>query len=149
MKIKLLNDKHALFIWEKMIMQLPQSRRDEVHDTLCEELLRERAAVLSRAGIAVEIVLAELAGLDQEIQIKNERLGVIKQYEQVADNLHERQMLLEDINISIDQFNTVREKAQLKYYYLIVTREALGLRRHDRIQEIYMIPAKKKKMQAF
>jgi len=136
LKIKLLNDKHALFIWEKMIMQLPQSRRDEVHDTLCEELLRERAAVLSRAGIAVEIVLAELAGLDQEIQIKNERLGVIKQYEQVADNLHEWRMLLEDINISIDQFNTVREKAQLKYYYLIVTREALGLRRHDRIQEI-------------
>ena len=149
MKIKPLNDKHALLIPEKIIMQLPQSRRDEVHDTLCEELLRERAAVLSRAGTAVEIVLAELAGLDQEIQIKNERLEVIEQYKQTTDNLNERRMLLEDINISIDRFNIVREKAQLKYYYLIVTREALGLRRHDRIQEIYMIPVKKKKMQAF
>ncbi len=58
-------------------------------------------------------------------------------------------LLIAEINSIIDQFNTVRKTAQLKYYYLIVTREAMGLRRHNMIQEIYIIPARKKKMQAF
>lgn len=130
-------------------MLVPQSAREEKHDTLCEELLRERAAVLSRAGIAVEDAIAELAKLDHEIQIKNEQLKSLRQRRPAPDNVNKYQMLVEEINANIDQFNAVHERAQLKYYYLIVTREALGLRRHDRIQEIYIIPVKKKKMQAF
>jgi hypothetical protein len=130
-------------------MQSPQSRREEKHDTLCEELLRERAAVLSRAGIAVEDALAELTKLDHKLQIKNEQLKSLQQHKHVPDNLNKQRALIEEINMIVDQFHAVRQKTQLKYYYLIVTREALGLRRHDRIQEIYIIPVKKKKIQAF
>jgi hypothetical protein len=130
-------------------MLLPsQSRREENHDLLCEEFLKERAAVLGHAGMAVEDALAELTKLDDEIQIKNEQLQLLKIEEYSHYNLNEQKILVEEINVSIDQFNVVRKKAQLKYYYLVVTREALGLRRHDRIQEIYVIPEKKKKIKA-
>lgn len=150
LKIKLLNDRcfRRHLLRKVIIMQLPQSRREESHDTLCDELLRERAAVLSRAGMAVEDAIDELAKLDYEIQIKNELLQSLKQQKQVPENLIRQQVLMEEINGSIDQFNAVRQRAELKYYYLIVTREALGLRRHDIIQEIYTIPVKKKKTRA-
>jgi hypothetical protein len=130
-------------------MQPLRSQREEGHDALCEELLRERAAVLGRAGMAVEDTIAVLTKLDHEIQIKKEQLKSLRLQREYPYNLNEHQVLVGEINISIDQFNAVRKRAQLKYYYLIVTREALGLRRHDMIQEIYIIPAKKKKIQAF
>jgi hypothetical protein len=130
-------------------VKLLQSRKQENHDALCEELFRERAAVLSRAGMAVEEALAGLAKLDQDIQIKIEQLQSLKLEQRMVVNLPERQILSAEINAGIDQFNAVLKNAQLKYYYLIVTREALGLRRHDRIQEIYPLPVKKKKIQVF
>ncbi len=58
-------------------------------------------------------------------------------------------MLIEEINIDIEQFNVIVEKARLKYYYLIVTREAMGLRRHKMVQEMYVIPEKMKKIQVY
>lgn len=127
-------------------MKTPRSK-DESVDILREEFLRERAAVLGRAGTAVEDAIAELAKLDQEIQIKKEQLLSFMPDE----NMHfsKKQMLVDEINLHIEQFNIVIEKAKLKYYYLIVTREAMGLRRHKTIQELYVIPKKKKKMQAF
>lgn len=128
-------------------MLLAQSRKEKHHDNLCEELLRERAAVLSRAGIAVEDALDELTQLSQEIQIKNNQLRSLFLPDRDTDNIQRKRLILEEINVCINQFNLVREKAMLKYYYLIVTREALGLRRHDTIQEIYAIPAKKKMLQ--
>jgi hypothetical protein len=125
-------------------MQSPQSRKEDNHDSLCEELLRERALVLSRAGYAVEEAITELTKLDQEISTKDLHLKSLRQY---PENLQEQQALIENINRDIDYFNAVYERARQKYYYLIVTREALGLRRHNFINEIYMIPAKKKKIQ--
>jgi hypothetical protein len=129
-------------------MQSPRSQREEKHDTLCEELLRERVAVLGRAGMAVEDAIAELTKLDHEIQIKNEQLKSLKRHTQGPDNLNKQQVIIEEISVSTDQFNAVRKRAQRKYYYLIVTREALGLRWHDMIQKIYIIPLKKKKIRA-
>jgi hypothetical protein len=130
-------------------MQLSRSQREESHDTLCEELLRERAAVLGRAGRAVEDAIAELTKLDHEIKIKKDNLKILKLREHGPCESKEQKELFEEINVIADQFNAVRKRAQLKYYYLIVTREAMGLRRHDMIQEIYIIPVRKKKMQAF
>lgn len=130
-------------------MQPSQSRREESHDLLCEEFLKERAAVLGRAGMAVEDALAELTKLEHEIQIKKGQLQELDFQEQCYCSLNVQEMLVEEINVIIDQFNAVLKRAELKYYYLIVTREALGLRRHDRVKEMYIIPEKKKKMQAF
>jgi hypothetical protein len=125
-------------------MKSPRSK-DESVDILREEFLRERAAVLGRAGTAVEDAMAELAKIDQEIQIKKEQLQSLIYDEQIFPS--KKKVLVEEINLHIEQFNIVIEKARLKFYYLIVTREAMGLRRHKMIQELYVIPKKKKKMQ--
>ncbi|MEN6620584.1 MAG: hypothetical protein ABFD50_03400 [Smithella sp.] len=122
----------------------PPRSKDESVDILRDEFLRERAVVLGRAGTAVEDAIAELTKLDQEIQIKKEQLQSLVFDAQTL--LNEKKLLVEEINLDIEQFNIVIEKAKLKYYYLIVTREAMGLRRHKMIQELYIIPKKKKKI---
>jgi hypothetical protein len=125
-------------------MPLSQSKKEERYNNLCEDLLKERAAVLSRAGFAVEDALEELARLDRIIREKTNELKLLMSNEQAAE-LPVRHEAIEEINLLIEKFNSTRSIAQLKYYYLIVTREAIGLRRHDMIQEIYRIPEKKKK----
>jgi hypothetical protein len=131
---------------EEKIMILPQNRKDKHQDNLCEELLRERATVLSRAGTAVSDAIDLLMRIEREIEVKICHLKAFRRNKQTPKILQKKRLIREEINLSIDQFNAIRQKAQLQYYYLIVTREALGLRRHEMIQEIYRIPAKKKKI---
>ena len=126
-------------------MQLSQKRKNDQQDNLLEELLREKAAVLSRAGMAVDEAIEQLMRKDQEIEAKLSLLNTFIWNKHTSEMLQKKQMVCEEINLSIDQFNSIRQKAQLQYYYLIVTREALGLRRHEMIQDIYRIPEKKKK----
>lgn len=133
---------------EKKEMPTPQKRKNEQHENLWEELLRERAAVLSRAGMAVDDAIGQLMRMDREIEVKICHLKAFRRNKQAPETLQKKQLIREEINLSVDQFNAIRQKAQLQYYYLIVTREALGLRRHEMIQEIYRIPAKKEKIQA-
>jgi L-lactate utilization protein LutB len=126
-------------------MQLLQSKKEENYNKFCDELLRERAAVLSRAGHALEDAIAELEKIDKKIQKKNKELKLLPPYK--PDYANQRQIVIAEINFYIDQFNAACTQAHLKYYYLIVTREALGLRRHNMIHETYRIPIKKKKIQ--
>ena len=86
-----------------------QSKKEESHDTLCEELLRERAAVLSRAGNAVEDALAELTRVDDEIRIKNLYLKSFKRRKHKPDYRQNQQVLIDEINMSIDQFNDIHK----------------------------------------
>jgi hypothetical protein len=130
-------------------MQTLQKRKNDQHENLCEELLREKAAVLSRAGMAVEDAIEQLMHIDREIEEKLSLLNSFNRDKHALDVLQKKYLILEEINLSIDQFNTIRQKAQLQYYYLIVTREALGLRRHEMIQDIYRIPDKKEKYRKF
>ena len=127
-------------------MQLSQKRKNDQQDNLLEELLREKAAVLSRAGMAVDEAIEKLMRIDQEIEAKLFLLNTFIWNKQTSEMLQKKRRVCEEINLSIDQFNSIRQKAQLQYYYLIVTREALGLRRHEMIQDIYRIPDKKEKM---
>ena len=129
-------------------MPILQNRKEDQHENLCEELLRERAAVLGRAGFAVEDAIGRLMYLEREIEKK---ILLLKSYRTVAHDremLDKQKFLHQEINLNIDQFNDLCRSAQLKYYYLIVTREALGLRRHEVIKEIYRIPAIMKKIKA-
>jgi hypothetical protein len=128
------------------IMQISQKRKNDQQDNLLEELLREKAAVLSRAGMAVDEVIEQLMRIDKEIEVKISLLNTFCWNNYASEMLQKKQMVCEEINLSIDQFNAIRQKAELQYYYLIVTREALGLRRHEMIQDIYRIPAKKEKI---
>jgi hypothetical protein len=98
--------------------------------------------------MAVDEAIEQLMRIDREIEAKISLLNSFSWNKHASEMLQKKQMVCEEINLSIDQFNAIRQKAQLQYYYLIVTREALGLRRHEMIQEIYRIPAKKEKIQA-
>lgn len=129
-------------------MQAMLSGKENQHESLCEELLRERAAVLSRAGFAVEDALDVLMKIERQIEQKTEHLQLGQNTGSDLRDVHDKQSIFEEINSIIDQFNTVRQKAEIQYYYLIVTREALGLRRHETVQKLYQVPPKKKKMQA-
>ena len=51
-------------------MQVSQKRKDDQQDNLLEELLREKAAVLSRAGFAVDEAIEKLKKIDREIEEK-------------------------------------------------------------------------------
>ncbi len=126
-------------------MQISQKRKNNQQDNLLEELLWEKAAVLSRAGMAVDDAIERLMSIDREIEVNISLLNTFCWNNHASEMLQKKQMVCEEINLSIDQFNAIRQKAELQYYYLIVTREALGLRRHEMIQDIYRIPAKKKK----
>jgi hypothetical protein len=130
------------------VMQAPQTGKENQHESLCEELLRERAAVLSRAGFAVEDALAKLLKIDQQIE---EKMKVLRSGQKDAsgrEDLRDKQSIFDEINVIIEQFNTACHKAEIQYYYFIVTREALGLRRHETVRQLYQIPPKKKKIQA-
>ena len=122
------------------------NRKNEHHNNIYEELLRERAAVLSRAGMAVSDAIELLTRLDKEIEGKISFLEALKCNENIQDVEQNIQAICDEINLIIEKFNATCRKAKLQYYYLIVTREALGLRRHDRIREIYRIPDEKKKI---
>ncbi len=117
-----------------------QSIREDSSNILAEELLRERAAVLGRAGRAVEDALEKLAAIDRRL------IALLNSGDEASrDDASADPMLVNDL---IDQFNDACRLAELKYYYLIVTREAMGLRKHDLVRDIYRIPPKKKRIRA-
>jgi hypothetical protein len=125
-----------------------QKIKSDQQDSVLEELLREKAAVLTRAGWAVEEVLEKMKRIEGEIEIKSSLMKSMDHETDRAVLSRRKKIFCEEINCKIDEYNTIREKAELQYYYLIVTREALGLRRHQMVQKIYHVPEKKKKIQA-
>lgn len=129
-------------------MQTLGGGKQNQHDSLCEELLRERAAVLSRAGFAVEDALEKLLTIDRQIEEKIQVWRSRRTDLARPEDLQNQQSIFDEINGIINQFNAARRQAEMQFYYLIVTREALGLRRHETVQQIYRIPPKKKKIQA-
>ncbi len=98
-----------------------------------EELLQERAEILGRAGEALSSALSDLEKIGRSIAERFREAGE-----------HPGPEILTEINGEIRQYNRAREYAQLRYYYLIVTREAMGIRRHKMVEEAYKIPPRKK-----
>jgi hypothetical protein len=109
-------------------------------DILQQEILRERAEVLSRAGHSVEQALIKLRLLEESIEGQCRDLHRTGHSPAISREIKE-------INSKINRYNRLREYAQLRYHYLIITREAIGLRRHHRVEEIYPIPPKKRHLQ--
>jgi vacuolar-type H+-ATPase subunit E/Vma4 len=132
--------------WAK---QISATTKENQADVLFDEMLRERAAVLSRAGFAVEDALARLSKIEKNMQ------NLIDELNSLRDNLptdrprRDEPLIFQEINACVDEYNEARAKAELKFYYLIVTREAMGLRRHETVKQIYAIPPKKKRLQVF
>ncbi|HOF04483.1 MAG TPA: hypothetical protein PK175_07230 [Syntrophales bacterium] len=121
-----------------------------VDDILREEFLKERAVVLGRTGESVAKAIVKLRHLDQIIEKRHEEMRNLEQaWEDAADRQELRMAkakAIHDINRKIAQYNRLWDHAQLRYYYLIVTREAMGLRSHHRVEEIYRIPPRKKQL---
>ncbi len=62
------------------------NKKDSHHDNLCDEIFRERAAVLSRAGNAVSDVLDLLNRLENEIESKKHLLDILSfGYDTIVD----------------------------------------------------------------
>jgi hypothetical protein len=128
-------------------MQISQKIKDERQEVLIEEFLREKAAVLARAGFAVEDAIKKLMSIEKEIEEKKSHLNFTGSDNTDLVNARDRQSICNEINVIIEKFNSFHKKAETQYYYLIVTREALGLLRHEMIQKMYRIPDRKKKIE--
>ena len=115
------------------------------HDEILkEEFLQERAAVLGRAGDSLSEALKTLHHIECQIEAGLDRLRDMEAH--IGQNGLRRQAVLE-INREINKYNRAREYALLRYYYLIVTREAMGMRRHHWVEQQYSVPPKKRHLQ--
>jgi hypothetical protein len=110
-----------------------------------EEIFQERAEVLYLTGSKLSDALDRLRKIEEKIDSK---LDILR--ESVKSDLdkdcHE---IFKETNKEIRKYNKAREHAKLRYYYLIVTREAMGLRRHKWVDEMYKIPPKKEILKRF
>ncbi len=113
---------------------------DKGYEKTQEDILRERAEVLFTAGQRLSDALNRMNIIEHTIEAKHSRLLGDAKDCGTFNALH----LLQEVNDEIHLYNKAREYAKLRYYYLIVTREAMGFRRHSWVEEIYRIPGKKK-----
>jgi hypothetical protein len=132
-------------------MMLKINREKNPKDILREEFLQERAAVLGRAGEKLSHALEKLYGIEKSIEERFMYFNQIIEKCQTQYNdsslIFLRRQALKDMNVEIGRFNRAREYAKLRYYYLIVTREAMGIHRHHWIEDVYRIPPRKKHLQ--
>jgi hypothetical protein len=130
-----------------MFAMLKMGREKDPENILREEMLKERAEVLGRAGEKLAAALEKMKTIEQDIdeRLKQSRI-VAKKYEENGDDdklVSMKKDIAGEINREIGKFNRAREYAKLRYYYLIVTREAMGMRRHHWVDEWYRIPPRK------
>jgi hypothetical protein len=111
-------------------------------------MMKERAEVLGRAGEKLAAAIEKMRIIEQVIEerLKSYRSIVEKSEDGYDDGklASRRQKIFKEVNGEIGKFNHAREYAKLRYYYLIVTREAMGMRRHHWVEESYRIPPRKK-----
>ncbi|MGO9137660.1 MAG: hypothetical protein ACLP9S_10260 [Syntrophales bacterium] len=126
---------------------LKVGREKDPENILREEMLKERAEVLGRAGEKLAAAIDKMRIIEQGI---DERLKhfhfMMEEYEEGGNDkkiASLKQEMMAEINREIVKFNRAREYAKLRYYYLIVTREAMGMRRHHWVDEWYRIPPRK------
>jgi len=130
-----------------MFAMLKMGREKDPENILREEMLKERAEVLGRAGERLATSIEKMSIIEQGIdeRLQHFRLVVKKCEKRGGDNeiASLKQDILGEINREIGKFNRAREYAKVRYYYLIVTREAMGMRRHHWVDEWYRIPPRK------
>ena len=111
-----------------------------------EEMLKERAEALGRAGDSLSAALQKLREIEKRIdcELESFKNTFRSRLWDDAESGCLREEIVKKINREIDIYNRAREYAKLRYYYLIVIREAVGFRRHKQVEEIYKIPPQKK-----
>lgn len=131
-----------------MFVMLKIDKAKDPENILREEMMKERAEVLGRAGEKLSDAIEKISKIERVIE---ERLkdfhAIVEKCNGECDNgdlVFLGQKIIREINGEIGKFNHAREYAKLRYYYLIVTREAMGMRRHHWVEESYRIPPRKK-----
>jgi len=131
-----------------MIAMIKIDKERDPDNILREEMIRERAEVLCRAGETLCSAIEKMNVIEKVIeeQLKGFHAIIEKSRGNYVDReiVSLQQKIVREINGEIGKFNHAREYAKLRYYYLIVTREAMGLRRHHWVEETYKIPKRKK-----
>jgi len=108
-------------------------------EILQEDLLRERVSVLALAGERLTDALKKLRSIEKDLTE-----ALVLWHREVENGGKNSQSLRGEVNVKIRAYNRQREHVKTRYYYLIVTREALGIIHHERLEEIYRIPPKKR-----
>lgn len=136
----------------RVLKKMAFGKRKSTEDVLQEELLRERAAVLGRAGESVAKALDNLNSIENGLAERMSRLADIESL--ISRGLagtrslgRLRRQILSEINQEVSRYNVAREDALMRHYYLIVTREAMGMRRHHWVDQHYRVPPRKKQLQ--
>jgi len=131
-------------------MMIKTDREKSPEDLLKEEFIQERAAVLGRAGEKVSAAIEKLLEIEEIIEKRLSRFDQMVEKSRAPHGDGElvslRRQILKEINEEIGKFNRAREYAKLRYYYLVVTREAMGMNRHHWIEDVYRIPPRKKQL---
>lgn len=97
-----------------------------------EEIRREKAESLGRTGERLERTLLELERLRQEL------MGLAAhQLPAVPDGDED---VLPAIEAKLETYARLREQARTFRSYLVIQREALGLRKHDDVDRKYPLP---------
>ena len=110
------------------------SRYQKAKETLQKieaEIKKEKAEALGRSGDRLGEALKALLILGEEIDAK------------IKSALKHTAQSRREINRDIEFFNQKREEVLKFRYYLIVHREALGLRKHTDVDRIFSIPGKR------
>lgn len=100
---------------------LDAGRRAETHRRIEEEIRREKAAALGRAGERLEEALREADDLGHRLD--------------AATGPAERARLW-------DEYERARTRARLARHALVIQREAIGLRNHRAVDQLFPEPAR-------
>ncbi len=118
--------------------------RKTTQEILQEEVLRERVSTLVRTAERLAEALERLHEMEREIAASMEGgQGLGSSAGAGAKEGSGRQSFLRELNRKIQAYNRQREHVRMRYHYLIVTREALGIIHHERLEEFYPIPPKR------
>jgi hypothetical protein len=95
------------------------SRREDAHRRVEEEIRREKAAALGRAGERLEAALDAVQ-------------GIARRLDAVRDS-HERNTLARE-------YEAARHRAKAARLALVIQREAIGLRHHAVVDQLFPEP---------
>ena len=112
-------------------IQLKRTIRGQ--ESLEAQILQEMAEALGNSGERVERALARLQeSLSRIRQLRESSAGE----SQAVGDIHIRASLEQEVKL----YNRLRHEALEQYRWLIIHREALGIRNHTLVAEQYRIP---------
>jgi hypothetical protein len=100
------------------------SRRAETHRRIDEEIRREKAAALGRAGERLEEALRETTEFGRRLDA-------------IVEGEARREL--------VDAYEAARQRAQAARYALVIQREAIGLRNHRDLDRLFPEPPRRRR----